>query len=66
MNHTMNKQFDPIVSEFESAEHEAQYNVWFKKKVEAAMADNRPKIPHDEVVARFKKRREQREANVHR
>ncbi|MFC3901790.1 hypothetical protein SAMN05421749_101452 [Acinetobacter marinus] len=62
----MNKKFDPIVSEFESAEHEARYNAWFITKVEKAKADTRPRIPHDEVVARFKKRREQREANAHR
>ncbi|WP_212511753.1 type II toxin-antitoxin system RelB family antitoxin [Acinetobacter seifertii] len=56
----MNTEFDPIVSEFDSSEHEAQYNAWFKDKVEASQADHRPGIPHDQVVARLKKRREER------
>jgi hypothetical protein len=46
----MNK-YSPLVSEFGSAEEEAAYNEWFKKKVEEALADPRPSIPHDEVMA---------------
>jgi hypothetical protein len=46
----MNK-YSPLVSEFGSAEEEAAYNEWFRKKVEASIADPRPSIPHDEVVA---------------
>ena len=56
----MNTVFDPIVSEFDSPEHEAEYNAWFKAKVKASQADQRPGIPHDQVVARLKKRREER------
>lgn len=56
----MNTEFDLIVSEFDSSDHEAQYNVWFKDKVEVSQADQRPGIPHDQVVARLKKRREER------
>ncbi|EHU2136595.1 hypothetical protein J921_1792 [Acinetobacter baumannii 25493_8] len=56
----MHTEFDPIVSEFDSSDHEAQYNAWFKAKVEASQADQRPGIPHDQVVARLKKRREER------
>ena len=48
----MNIIFDPIVSEFDGSDHEAEYNAWFKAKVEASQADPRPTIPHDEVVAR--------------
>jgi len=59
----MNTVFDPIVSEFDSSDHEAEYNAWFKAKVEASQADPRPTIPHDEVVARLKKRCEEREVN---
>ena len=62
----MNTMFDPIVSEFESSDHEAEYNAWFKAKIEKASADPRPPIPHDQVVARLKKRREEREANANR
>ncbi len=63
---TMNTRFDPIVSEFESSDHEAEYNAWFIAKVEKSLADSRPTIPHDQVVARMKKRREEREANANR
>lgn len=42
---------DPIVSEFDSPEAEAAYNEWFRKKVEASLADPRPPIPHDQVMA---------------
>ena len=59
----MNTKFDPIVSEFDSSDHEAEYNAWFRAKVAKASADPRPAIPHDQVVARLKKRREEREVN---
>ena len=42
---------DPIVSEFETEEEEAAYNEWFRKKVEASLADPRPPVPHDQVMA---------------
>ncbi len=47
----MNKIFDPIVSEFDGADHEAQYNAWFKAKVEKSLADSNAPIPHDEAIA---------------
>ncbi len=56
----MNTEFDPIEFEFDSSDHEAQYNAWFKDKVEASQADQRLGIPQDQVVARLKKRREER------
>ena len=62
----MNTMFDPIVSEFESSDHEAEYNAWFLAKVEKSKADKRPRVPHDQAVARFKKRREERAANASR
>ncbi len=49
----MNAQFSPIVSEFESAEQEANYNAWFTAKVEASLKDPRPSIPHDRVMAKM-------------
>jgi hypothetical protein len=42
---------DPIVSEFDSPEDEAAYNAWFRRKVEASLADRRPPVPHDQVMA---------------
>jgi hypothetical protein len=49
----MNK-YSPLVSEFGSAEEEAAYNEWFRKKVEASIADPRPRVPHDEAMARVR------------
>ena len=49
----MNK-YSPLISEFGSAEEEAAYNEWFRKKVEAALGDDRPLIPHDEAMARIR------------
>ena len=46
---------DPIVSEFDSDEEEAAYNEWFRKKVEASLADPRPPVPHDEAMSRIRK-----------
>jgi hypothetical protein len=47
--------YSPIVSEFGSAEEEAAYNEWFKRKVEESLADTRPCIPHDQVMAEVQK-----------
>jgi hypothetical protein len=41
----------PIVSEFDTPEQEASYLEWLKRKVAASLADPRPAIPHDEVMA---------------
>lgn len=43
--------YDPIISEFESAEDEASYERWLAARIEASRADPRPSVPHDEVVA---------------
>ena len=42
---------DPRASEFDSTEAAEAYDAWFRAKVEAALADDRPSIPHDEVMA---------------
>jgi hypothetical protein len=46
---------DPLVSEFETAEQEASYTAWLKAKVATSLADLRPAIPHDEVMAEMDK-----------
>ncbi|CAM5789150.1 hypothetical protein CCAE64S_02327 [Castellaniella caeni] len=43
----------PIVSEFETDEQAASYDRWFRAKVQASLADPRPSIPHDQVMARM-------------
>ena len=46
----MNK-LSPIVSEFETEEEAEAYDKWFRAKVEASLADPRPGVPHDQVMA---------------
>lgn len=46
----MNK-LSPIVSEFETEEEAEADDKWFRAKVEASLADPRPGIPHDQVMA---------------
>ena len=48
----------PIVSEFETEEDAAAYDRWFRAKVEASLADPRPGVPHDEAMARIRRRLE--------
>lgn len=36
----------------------AAYDAWFRQKVQEALDDPRPAIPHEEVEAHFAKRRE--------
>lgn len=60
----MNTIFDPIVSEFDSSDHKAEYNAWVSAKVEKSRTDPRPRVPHDQVAARLKKRREEMLSNV--
>lgn len=44
---------DPRVSEFETQEQAESYDLWLRDKVQAAIDDPRPGIPHDQVVARM-------------
>jgi hypothetical protein len=46
----MNK-LSPIVSEFETQEEAEAYDRWYRAKVVASLADPRPRVPHDEVMA---------------
>ncbi|HBC1013327.1 TPA: antitoxin [Escherichia coli] len=51
----MSTALSPIVSEFETIEQENSYNEWLKDKVALSLADPRPAIPHDEVMAEMEK-----------
>ncbi len=42
---------DPIVSEFATVEEAEAHDKWFREKVRRSMADTRPRIPHDQVMA---------------
>lgn len=41
----------PIESEFATAEEAAAHDRWFRARVEAALADPRPPLAHDQVMA---------------
>ncbi|MDR3298666.1 MAG: antitoxin [Candidatus Accumulibacter sp.] len=41
----------PLVSEFETAEQETSHAARVRTKVSVSLADTRPTIPHDEVMA---------------
>lgn len=51
----MNARLDPLVSEFETEEQAASYDRWFRAKVQAAIDDPRPSVPHDEAMARIRR-----------
>ncbi|MFT4178460.1 MAG: antitoxin [Thermomonas sp.] len=48
------KKLDPRVSEFETEEQAESYDRWFRAKVQAAMKSDRPRVPHDEAIARVR------------
>lgn len=50
----------PIVSEFETEEQAASYDLWFRAKVQASIDDPRPSIPHDQAMAEVEKVLEER------
>jgi hypothetical protein len=52
----MNAVLDPIVSEFETQEQADNYDRWFRVKVQEALDDSRPSVPHDEVMRRMEER----------
>jgi hypothetical protein len=52
----MNAVLDPLISEFDTQEQAASYDRWFRAKVQEALDDTRPRIPHDEVVRRMEAR----------
>ena len=47
----MSSVLSPLVSEFESTEQEAHYAAWLRAKLNASLADTRPNMPHDAVMA---------------
>lgn len=40
----------PIEPAFTSAEEAEAYDRWFREKVQASLNDERPAVPHDEVM----------------
>ena len=50
----MNALLDPLISEFATEDEAARYDLWFRAKVQEAIDSEKPRIPHDEAVARVK------------
>ncbi|NWA27935.1 stability determinant [Pseudomonas gingeri] len=48
----MSAQLSPIVSEFETDEQATHYDHWFRAKVLEAMNSEKPRLPHDEAMAK--------------
>jgi len=48
----MSTVLDPRVSEFETDEKAASYDRWFRAKVQEAIDSKKPRLPHDEAMAR--------------
>jgi len=46
--------FSPIESEFATAEDAEAYDRWFRTRVQEAIDDPHPSIPHDEVMAKMR------------
>lgn len=47
----MSAQLSPIVSEFSTEAEAASYDRWYRRKVEASLADQRPSVAHDQVMS---------------
>jgi hypothetical protein len=62
----MKTALDPRISEFETQEQADSYDRWFRAKVQEAIASKKPRLPHDEAMARvdrlLEERRKQRAA----
>lgn len=50
----MNAVLSPIESEFATAEEAVAYDRWFRAKVQDAIANTHPSIPHDQVMAEMR------------
>lgn len=42
----------PIESEFATTQEAEAYDAWLRAKVERVLASTKPRIPHDEVMAK--------------
>lgn len=58
----MNAVLSPMVSEFETQEQEDSYTMWLREKYAASLADTRPNVSHDDVMARARALLDQKKA----
>jgi len=59
----MSAELSPIVSDFETEEEAAEYDLWYRAKVQAALDDPRPPIAHDEAMVLLGQMLEERRKN---
>ncbi|MBC3211056.1 type II toxin-antitoxin system RelB family antitoxin [Serratia fonticola] len=59
----MTTKLSPIVSEFETQEQADSYDRWFRTKVQSALDDPRPGIPHDEAMVMLERLLEEKRAS---
>ncbi|MBK5373023.1 MULTISPECIES: type II toxin-antitoxin system RelB family antitoxin [unclassified Pseudomonas] len=55
----------PFYSDFESEEEAESYDRWFRAKVQAALDDPSPGIPHEEAMVLLDQLLEERRKNRH-
>ena len=58
----MNAVLSPMVSEFETQEQEDSYTMWLREKYAANLADTRPNVSHDDVMAKARALLDQKKA----
>lgn len=56
----MSTVLDPLVSEFETEEQAASHDRWFRAKVQESIDSKKPRLPHDEAMARVDRLLEER------
>ncbi|MGJ8517367.1 type II toxin-antitoxin system RelB family antitoxin [Carnimonas bestiolae] len=57
---------DPRISEFATQEEADSYDEWFREQVQQGLDDTRPRVAHDEAMARVQaviERNRKRHAN---
>lgn len=59
----MSAELSLIVSDFETEEEAAEYDLWYRAKVQAALDDPRPPVPHDEAMVLLGQMLEKRRKN---
>jgi hypothetical protein len=59
----MSAELSLIVSDFETEEEAASYDRWYRAKVQAALDDPRPPVPHDEAMVLLGQMLEERRKN---
>ncbi|MBC3778365.1 stability determinant [Pseudomonas sp. SWRI99] len=59
----MSAELSLIVSDFETEEEAASYDLWYRAKVQAALDDPRPPVPHDEAMVLVDQMLEERRKN---